>query len=429
MVNICRFELIYGFIISMANGNFGMCMTMSSPLLPFFRDHWGISSIQLTFFNAIVYLMAIFGPYIAEFMLRFMGRRAIFCILQSCSAAFVAIMIAGGANRFWLMILMRALLGLSLGGTSAAAPTMLVEVAPAGMSGIFGNFAQIGGVIGQIIMYLQGNWTVNPKYDKYVWWGLLITCSCYDVLSALLVWLTPETYARNEEKENDSNDAEASTEQAKESICQRQYLGKLAVGIALMFIQQFCGINAILTNLDQNFRDAGVPLDSGISATIVVLLSLISAFLGGPVIEKLGRKAVFAISCAGCGTSLFIFALNFKYKWNDWIPLICIAFYMFFFGAALGPVPWYIIPELFPQHLRSLGNSIICTSNCVLTFIVLFLYPVMTGEKDANGNYKGGIGFWQTSIIFAVVSWLGAIFAFFFITEPKRTETLDNSAD
>lgn len=232
-------------------------------------------------------------------------------------------------------------------------------------------------------------------------------------------------------KKSEPDDAEnPKKEEIKESICQKEYLGKLLVGIALIFIQQFCGINAILTNLDQNFRDAGVPLDSGISATIVVLLSLISAFLGGPVIEKFDRKAIFALSCAGCGIALFIFALNFKYNWNAWILLICIGFYMFFFGAALCPVPWYIIPELFPQHLRSLGNSIICTANCVLTFAVLFLYPVMTGTKDSNGVYKGGIGFWQTAIIFTVVSWLGAIFALFLITEPKKqTETLDHSED
>lgn len=41
------------------------------------------------------------------------------------------------------------------------------------------------------------------------------------------------------------------------------YITKLFVGIGLMFVQQFCGINPIIQNLDDNLRRAKIPLFFG----------------------------------------------------------------------------------------------------------------------------------------------------------------------
>lgn len=255
MVNFCVHELIYGLIIMTGSMNFGYTVGFPSPLVPFFQDYWGISKMSTTWFNAILPLLAIVGPFITTWLLTFLPRRLVFCILQIASAVTYLIMLATTKKAFALMIVMRALQGLIIGGATSIAPTMLVEAAPAGLTGFFGNLNQIGCVIGIIIMYLQGNWTVNLSKNATKWWSLEITCAVLNFAGAALIWVCPETGAVKKEEDNKE-------EVKKESVFQKQYLGKLLVGIAMMFIQQFAGINAILTNLDENFKEVGAPLDS-----------------------------------------------------------------------------------------------------------------------------------------------------------------------
>ena len=67
----------------------------------------------------------------------------------------------------------------------------------------------------------------------------------------------------------------------RRNLYSKKYLGILLVGIAMMFIQQFSGVNAILPNLDENFKDVGAPHDSGIASTISVAAQLVAIFVSG----------------------------------------------------------------------------------------------------------------------------------------------------
>ncbi|EAY19256.1 major facilitator superfamily protein [Trichomonas vaginalis G3] len=421
MVNFCVHELIYGLIIMTGSLNFGYSVEITSPLVPFFKTEWGISTMNTTWFNAILALFAVIGPFITTWMLNFLSRRLVFCILQVTTSVLYLIMLAASKKAFAVMTVMRALQGLVIGGVTSITPTMLVEAAPAGLTGFFGNLNRIGCVIGIIIMYLQGNWTVNTSKNATKWWSLEITCADINGVGAALIWICPETGKKAEEADN------ADSEQKKESVFQKQYLGKLLVGIAMMFIQQFSGVNAILTNLDENFKEVGAPLDSGIASTISVAAQLVAVFVSGFLVDWMGRRPLFCISCVGCGLMLIIFSLNYKFGWANWLSIVVIFVYMFFFGVALGPIPWFVVPELFPDSVRSMGASMISMGNQLFSFIVIFIFPWMKGDTDANGKVTSGIGLMWTCIVFAIVSILGAVFGFFFITEPneKKDENLD----
>ena len=148
---------------------------------------------------------------------------------------------------------------------------------------------------------------------------------------------------------------------------------------------------------------------------------VIAVFIGGMLIDKLGRKLLFTASCLGCGITLIVYACCYNYDWPSWIALICICLYLFLFGVALGPVPWYCIPELFPANLRSLGNSIVSTTNQLFTFVVIFIFPIMTGKKNPDtGKFSGGMGYMATCLLFASFSILGGLFGWFMITEPVK---------
>ena len=405
MVNFLRVELLYALIIMLGTFNFGFNTSYPSPVVPFFQESWGIPESQTTWFNSICSLFAVFGPYISAFMCNYMGRRMVICIIAIVSAAFWAVLLAMNKDRFALGIVFRALCGLTVGANSHMNPLVLVEVAPKDITGFFGNLNQFGLVFAMVWLYIQG--VGNP------WWSINISAIVTNVLLAALIWLIPET--RPEKKVDEANDKQQE-ETEKESLFQKKYLGKLFVGIMMMVIQQFSGVNAILTNLDQNFKDVGVAIESGYASAISVCAQLFAVFIGGLLIDWLGRRPLFCGSCFGCGVFLFLFACNEKFQWANWLPIVFIFLYMFCFGAALGPVPWFVIPELFPDSVRSLASSLISSANWILSFIVIFVYP----------SLRGAIGNVWTIVIFGIICILGSIYGFFFITEPtKDGDTLD----
>ena len=184
-----------------------------------------------------------------------------------------------------------------------------------------------------------------------------------------------------------------------------------------MVIQQFCGVNAILSNLEQNFRDAGLTLRSGIASSISMLAQLVGVLICGPIVDSIGRKSLFSISSLGCSIMLFLFSLNLKYNITNYVVLIIICFYLFFFGLALGPIPWFIVPEYFSGSIRSMSATMVTFVNQLCSFLVIFLYPWM----------KNGMGQSATIIFYGIISAIGAIFGYFYIEEPRKisTESID----
>ena len=329
MVNILRKELLYALIIMFGPFNFGFVMGFTSPAIPYYEEHWGITTIQTTLFNSLASLFAVFGPYISTFLLKFFGRRMVTAIIAGAAAILWAVHLAINKKLFALGIVIRCLLGLTVGANSSLGPMCLVEVAPKDITGFFGNLNQFGIVIGIVWMMLQG---VNNN-----WQSLCITAIVCNAAQAGLIWLCPETAP--EKKEEDDNE-----EGEKESVFQKKFLPKLFVGAMMMVIQQFAGVNALITNLDQNFKDVGVALEPGYCSAISTSAQLIAVFIGGLLVDTLGRRPLFCVSALGCGISLFIFAMNNIFKWTNWLPIVVIFIYMFFLGAALGPVPWFVIP-------------------------------------------------------------------------------------
>ena len=229
MVNIFTKELFYALIMLLATFNFGFCMAYPSPVVPYFQSEWGIPEIQTTWFNSICSLFSVFGPYISAFMCNYMGRRLVICIIAIVAAAFWAVLLAINKDRFALGIVFRALCGLTVGANSQMNPMVLVEIAPEGLTGFYGNLNQFGLVFAMVWLYIQG--VGNP------WWSINVSAIVTNVLLAGLIWLIPET--KPEKRLEDEN----KEPEQKESIFQRKYLGKILVGVILMFIQQFSGVN------------------------------------------------------------------------------------------------------------------------------------------------------------------------------------------
>ena len=95
-----------------------------------------------------------------------------------------------------------------------------------------------------------------------------------------LKWLRGSQYDGVEDeiqciqKEDDERNAPGSKVSIKEIFSQAVYLKPFGIAIALMFFQQFSGINEVLFYLTKIFGKAGSDMDLGLSGFIVTLVQV-----------------------------------------------------------------------------------------------------------------------------------------------------------
>jgi SP family myo-inositol transporter-like MFS transporter 13 len=63
---------------------------------------------------------------------------------------------------------------------------------------------------------------------------------------------------------------------------------------------------------------------------------------------------------------------------GKWLSLLGILLYLVFFSISLGPIPWTVNSEIYPLHLRGVGNSIATTVNWVSNYAVSQVFLLVT---------------------------------------------------
>ncbi|KAK8886643.1 glucose import [Tritrichomonas musculus] len=403
MSGICSIALWHAFVImlgSMINGNVGI---YTSPTADDIRIKHGISltgaDFRWSFYGSIAFLAAALGPFATKFLLnKFQGKRKNTMFVIACfSAVSWAFNCVTKVNIYagWAS---RAFLGIAIGSYSSICAMYLVELAPEGTSGFFGSLNQIGIVIG------QGLWSFLGPFIDYMgfnYFGIAVS-----VLQAVLIWFIPE-----------SPDAGVGQDEEapKVSVFQKKYVKNLMIGIVMMFMQQFCGINGILTNLSDIFKDAGLDLNPNYQSGISILSQFVAVFIGSMLMDKLGRKVVWLLSSGICCAGCLIMALNEKFHWSVVLPLICIFVYQLGFGLGLGPIPWFIVSELFEADVRPAANTVCVVSNWVFAFVIVMVFPEMKESMKMFGSM----------IFFFIVCVLSILFGIFVVKEPSKEVSED----
>jgi MFS family permease len=180
-----------------------------------------------------------------------------------------------------------------------------------------------------------------------------------------------------------------------------------------MFFQQMTGVNAIITNLTDLFRQAHVPAQiAKYASPIAGSAQVIACVCAGPLVQMLGRKAVWIVSLAGITLTDVLYALyqnqSVGGRFPNWLPIVVVFAHLFAFGLGIGPIPWFFIPEMFPADIRPMANSIATSSNWMFAFLVIVCFPKL----------REAIGDWVVFVMFAAVSFGATMFGAVFVKDP-----------
>lgn len=398
----CTIHLLYASVLMLGSITFGYIIGYPSPAKPSMLKDPDFANVkdfetQYTLFNSLASLTAVCGPFFSAFILRFVGRKVCACTFSSMAAIFFFMLYWTKGSYFWYGILCRCLLGFSMGGFSSIIPMYIVELAPPESSGFYGSLNQLGIALGLVIVYLVG--------DVCNWKNSALVCMGIDIALTILVWFIPESPAVSK---NDQPLLEE-TSTKRESVLQKQYIGRLVQSVMMMVFQQFCGINAILTNLNDLFSKCGLDgISENMASAISGSAQVIAVVFGGFLVDSLGRKIAWSTSFGGISISLLLYALTFKVtfgsdKTNSILSIVFIFLFLLAFGLGAGAIPWFIISEIFPTSVRPAAVSIVSASNWILAFTVIEIYPYMEKAMTTFGCMMLFMACSVASTIFGIV--------------------------
>jgi SP family arabinose:H+ symporter-like MFS transporter len=307
----------------------------------------------------------------------------------------------------WPMLLIaRFIGGLGIGGSSVLGPVYIAELAPARLRGRLVGLFQINIVLGILLAYFSNYviGTLGLGVNEWRWqfgvaaipailflvmlFGIppssrwLVTQKRVDEARAVLISMDAE------DPENELREIVASVhlerEQTSEPLFVRKYRLPIFLAITIGMFNQLSGINAILYYLNDIFAAAGYSKISGdLQAVAIGAMNLVATLFGMTLIDKLGRKTLLLIGSVGTALCLAGVAEIFFAQTHQNYLIWLLVTYIAFFAVSQGAVIWVYIGEVFPNRVRSKGQSLGSSSHWIMNAIIAYTFPQVAKSSGA----------------------------------------------
>lgn len=232
------------------------------------------------------------------------------------------------AESFWVLVVMRILGGLGVGGALLIAPIYIAEIAPPHRRGQLVSFNQLNIVLGFSAAFfsnyyldqagLSWRWMLGVEAVPALAYALLLFTvprsprwlamrGRWDEARAVLERINGRTAAAVALQGVQQSLADASSDRPVLSeLFHRRMRRVLLLGLGLGFFQQITGINAIFYYSTTIFGMAGAARDTALGHAIWVgLVNVAFTLLAMWLIDRLGRKPLLMIGSGAMALALF----------------------------------------------------------------------------------------------------------------------------
>jgi SP family galactose:H+ symporter-like MFS transporter len=394
---------------------------------------FSISPLEEGLMTAAVPFGAIFGALLAGPLSERHGRRKM--LLAAALLFTLGAVFAGLITAVWMLTLARLMLGVAVGVAAMVAPLYISESAPTEKRGMLVSIYQLAITLGILGAYLV-NFALDDQWRTMFMLGAIpgiALLAGMAMLSDTPRWLAAQgrssearqAMARLRGQPADSPQIHQELNAITQAAQQPDEPGRwktllspvirpaFVVGIGLFLLQQLSGINAVIYYAPTVFKEAG--FDSGstqIMATIGVgVVNVLMTLVGMVLIDRIGRRKLLYIGFAGTAVSLGMIAIGAATGAQslDILAIIGLTLYIAAFAASLGPLPWVMMAEIFPLHVRGLAMSVTSLANWGFNFLVVFSFPVLVSWIGLGGVFG----------IYALVCVAGLVFTWARVPETS----------
>lgn len=343
------------------------------------------------------------------------------------------------APNIAVMVGMRLVLGLAVGGGSATVPVFIAEIAGPHRRGRLVSRNELMIVTGQLLAYVLSALLAYLFHEAGIWRNMLMIAMIPGVLLFLGTFLLPSSphwlaskgriadaeavllRLRDTSEEVHREVAEMRAHDkagkdrppASEMLRQRWVIKLLLIGIGLGFVLQFTGVNAFMYYTPIILKATGLGTNAALTATIGNgIVSVFATVLGIWMIGHVGRRRLLMLGLVVVVAAQLALGLILQELpqglIQSWLALTSILVFLFFMQMCISPVYWLLMSELFPNSVRGILSGVAVSSQWVFNALVAFLFPVCLG-------YFGE----KTFYAFAVLNMVSLIFVIICLPETR----------
>lgn len=356
------------------------------------------------------------------------GRKAILllmAILYLVSAVGCAF-----ATNWLMLVIMRGIGGVAIGGSSVIVPIYIVEIVPGKYRGRLVMTNQLNIVLGILVSYIA-NFYIDRGIDQYpalldgcrsfaelftssamavdsLKWRLMLGVETFPaLLFFVLLFTIPESprwlvrAGKREEairifQETGDVSAEETVHEVEQTLhsmsqkvnvrlFQKKYFMPIFLAWAISMFNQLAGINAInyyAPRIFENFMGTSSALAATIGVGTVNMIFTIVAFC---LIDSFGRRGLLMVGAIGTTVMHFITAWQIGQgeAANPTLIIGAILGFIAFFGMSQGACMWVFVSEIFPNVVRAKGQALASFTHWFMCTLISWSFPVIAGVSGS----------------------------------------------
>ncbi len=408
------------FVASLGGFLFGYDLVIISGAQIFLRDQFALTPRGFGFATSSAILGCIAGPFLGGWISDRLGRKATLYI----AAVLFAIGAIGSALAPDIVVfnIFRILGGIGVGLASLASPMYIAEIAPPERRGMMGLMYQQAVTVGCVMATIV-SFALAKNLPLHLGWRWMFASVLVPVIVFTFMLLpipaSPRWLAERgrldeafavlnsilgmEEARKELREIESDLQEEVGGSVELFHPGMrnaLAVGILLAILNNWTGWTALGYYLPTLFQQAGFPNPSDALAQNIVINcgSVALTFVGVWLVDRLGRRVLW-ISCSAA-MCLFLIVAGMLFQFHATGELVVFAIFLCLAPHAigLGPLPWLMMSELYPNKIRAKAVSMTTTALWVAGFTAPLAFPLMEARSTRVLHTISGV-FWTYSII------------------------------
>ncbi|XP_065156573.1 facilitated trehalose transporter Tret1-like [Atheta coriaria] len=203
----------------------------------------------------------------------------------------------------------------------------------------------------------------------------------------------------------------------REFISNEEYRQAFIISIGIKSLNQFSGVSAIDSYMQQIVASSGSSISPEYSSIIFGAVQIPAAFVAIFLVDKVGRKPLLIVSALGCaaayaGEAAYFYLQNEAGSNVDaisWLPTTGIVVFLVMNNIGVTTVPVVVLSEIFPTNIKSIAIAVNTFYGSTLSFLVSKFFKPMSNA----------MGMHYTFLLYMICCVLGVFFVIFCVPETK----------
>lgn len=391
---VACFGLLFGFGISSIAG-----------VLARLASDFSLDAAGQEFLVAVLIVACFFGAVLAAPLSARFGRRPTMWLAAVGAVTGYALMLTG--PDYTQLLMLRMVLGFSVGLSSMVVPMYAAEITPAKHRGAVVALFQLAITAGILLAFGVALLFI----DRWAWASILAVGLLPALGASLLLLTLPESPAWLVTRQRRADALSALQKTPHAQVPRQAIVSVLALCGGLFVLQNLSGIDGIIYYAPHIFQTLGFTTGTAsLAATFGLgLVNFLATLVALRLVDSAGRRPLLIWGSAAMviGMAMVIAASIFHWSWTG---LVGLSLFIMAFAVSLGPLPYVMMSELFPATMRETGIAMASSISWLFNALIAFTFL----------SFVNLIGLTWVMAFFMVVCLLSLFVGIIFLPETRR---------